>query len=141
LKKGYASAARFFRNAFDAAPSLVGPVPDGTRYNAACAAVLAGCGQGSDADKLAAQERALWRRQALDWLRQDLTAWGQALDKGNAVTKGQVRQWMRHWQTEGDLDSVRANDALARHPEGDRQQWERLWADVDALLARVRQPE
>jgi hypothetical protein len=32
-----------------------------------------GCGQGQDADKLDNQERARWRRQALEWLRQDIT--------------------------------------------------------------------
>ena len=45
------------------------------RYNAACTAALAGCGQGVDADKLDAKERARLRQQALDWLRADLKAY------------------------------------------------------------------
>ena len=48
---------------------------------------------------------------------------------------------MRHWQTDGDLAGVRARDALARLPDEEREQWERLWSDVDALLRRVSQPE
>jgi hypothetical protein len=48
---------------------------------------------------------------------------------------------MRHWQTDGDLAGVRARDALARLPEEERKQWEKLWSDVDALLRRVIEPE
>ena len=39
------------------------------RYNAACAAALAACGQGNDADNLDGKECARLRGQALDWLR------------------------------------------------------------------------
>ena len=141
LKKNYAAGARFYRDAFHAEPELAENVPPGTRYYAACAAARAGCGQGKDADTLADKERALWRRQAREWLRQDLTWWGKALDKGDAHTKAEVRPRMRRWQIEGDLAGVRASDALARLPDEERVQWERLWSDVDALLQRVGQPE
>jgi serine/threonine-protein kinase len=87
------------------------------------------------------QERALWRRQALEWLRQDLTGWDQALKSGNAASNAQVRQKLRHWQIDGDLAGVRDKDALARLPEEERQQWESLWSDVDAVLRRVGEPE
>jgi hypothetical protein len=53
----------------------------------------------------------------------------------------QVRLWMLRWQTNPDLDSVRARDGLARLPDGEREQWERLWSDVEALLRRVSGPE
>src|SRR5262249_48736087 len=112
-----------------------------TRYDAACAAARAGCGQGKDVDQLDDQERTRWRRQALAWLRHDLSWWGQKLDHGNAQTTAQARQWMRRWQTDFHLAGVRARDALARLPDEERQQWERLWSDVDALLRRVSQPE
>jgi serine/threonine-protein kinase len=141
LKKNYAAAARLYRDAFTAEPGLAENVPPGARYDAACAAARAGCGQGQDADTLDDKERALWRRQALEWLRQDLTWWAKALDKGDARTKDEVRPRMRHWQSEGDLAGVRAKDALAGLPDEERKQWERLWSDVDALLRRVSQPE
>src|SRR5262249_31561525 len=73
FKKHYAAAARFSLDAFTAEPKQAEAVPEATRYNAACAAALAGCGQGRDAGTLNDKERALWRLQALDWLRQDLT--------------------------------------------------------------------
>jgi serine/threonine-protein kinase len=142
LKKHHAAVARFFRDAFAAEPKLADAVvPTGNRYDAACAAALTGCGQGKDADKLDDKERALWRRQALEWLRQDLAWWGRALDKGNAQTNAEIQQWMRDWQTDGDLAGVRAPDALARLPDEERQQWEKLWSDVDALLRRAGEPE
>jgi serine/threonine-protein kinase len=141
FKKHYAAAARFSRDAFTAEPKRAEAVPEATRYNAACAAALAGCGQGKDAGGLDDKERALWRRQAFDWLRQDLTWWREALRKGDAQTNARVRQMLRHWKTDGDLAGVRAQDALARLPDEERKQWERLWSDVDALLQRVGEPK
>jgi hypothetical protein len=141
LKKHHAAVARFFREAFTAEPKLAEAVPAGHRYNAACSAALAGCGQGKDADRLDDKERALWRQQALEWLRQDLTWWGKALDNGKAQTNAQVRQRLQHCQTDGDLAGVRTQDALARLPEEERQQWEKLWSDVDVMLRRVTEPE
>jgi serine/threonine-protein kinase len=141
FKKQYAAAARFWRDAFTADPKRAEAVPQGTRYDAARAAALAGSGQGKDAAKLDDKERAGWRRQALDWLRQDLAWWGKALDKGDAQTNARARQQMRHWRTDGDLAGVRTREALARLPDEERKQWERFWSDVDALLGRVSAPE
>jgi hypothetical protein len=45
-----------------------------------------------------------------------------------------ARQNLRHGQTDGDLAGVRAQEALARLPDEERVQWERLWSDVAALL-------
>jgi hypothetical protein len=102
---------------------------------------LAGCGHGKDADRLRDEDRALRRRQALDWLRQDLTWCGQRLDDGDALTIAQIRERLQLWQGEPDLAGVRAKEALARLPDEERQRWERLWSDVDALLRRVSAPE
>jgi serine/threonine-protein kinase len=137
LKRRYAAAARFWRGAFAAAPKLAEMEPGSPRYNAACAAALAGYGLGKDADKLDDQERARWRRQALDWLRQDLTRWGKALDRGNAQTRVRVRQELQRWLTDEDLAGVRGRAALARLPDEERRRWQRLWSDVEALLGSV----
>src|SRR5204862_7263241 len=67
-----ASAARFYLSAFEAQPDLAANRDRSHRYHAACAAVLAGCGQGEDAVRLDEPERARLRQQALDWLRADL---------------------------------------------------------------------
>jgi hypothetical protein len=75
------------------------------------------------------------------WLRQDLTWWTKALDEGNAQINAQVRLRLRNWQTDRDLAGVHTRDALARLPEEECKQWERLWSDVGALLRRVGEPE
>ena len=139
-RKNYATAAGFSRDAFAADPSLAENLAAGARYNAACAAALAGCGRGQDADQLDDTQRAHWRRQALDWLRQDLIWWGKALDKGNAQANAEIRWRMRHWQADDDLAGVRVRDALVRLPDEEREQWERFWSDVDSLLRRVSEP-
>jgi hypothetical protein len=135
------AAARLYSDAFAAEPKLAEIGPAAIRYHAARAAALAGCGQGKDEVQLHYKEPALLRRQALDWLRQNLSWCGQRLDDGNAETKAGIRRGLRFWRGDPDLAGVRAKDALARLPDEEREQWERLWSDVDALLHRVSVPE
>jgi hypothetical protein len=141
VKELYAAAARFSRDAFVAEPKLAEDVAAGTRYYAACNAALAGCGQGKDAADLDDAERARWRRQALEWLRLDLAWCGKALEGGKAQSLALVRSKMRYWQNDGDLAGVRGKDALARIPAEERKEWERLWAEVDALTRRASEPD
>jgi serine/threonine-protein kinase len=137
----HGAAARLFCDAFAAEPKLADDVPAGARYRAARAAALAGCGQGKDADELNDEERALLRRQALDWLRQELTWFGQRVDDGNAQTAALIRQRLQLLWRDPALDAVRADDALARLPDEEREHWEQLWSDAETLLRRVSVPE
>jgi tetratricopeptide (TPR) repeat protein len=136
-KTHYVAAARLCQEAFAAEPRLAENAPSGIRYLAANAAALAGCGQGKDADHLDDKERVGWRKQAHDWLRQELTWWGKALGNGNAQTNAWVQQRLRHCQADVSLGGVRAKDALARLPDEERMLWQRLWSDVDALLMKT----
>src|SRR5262249_24609888 len=77
----YAARAKLFSDPFAIDPKLADDVKAGHRHDAACAAALAGCGEGKDADVLDAEERARLRGQALDWLRADLAAWDKLLEK------------------------------------------------------------
>ncbi len=137
LKKLYAAAARFYGGALNEDPKLAENVPAATRYNAACAAAQAGCACGRDTDALEDKERARWRRQAREWLRQDLTWWGKALDKGNAQTKADVRWHMRFWQSDSDLAGLREPGALEALSPDERKECLALWQEVAALLGRV----
>jgi serine/threonine-protein kinase len=139
LKKLHAAAARFFVDAFTKEPKLAQAVPAGARYTAACAAALASCGHGKDAADLDDVERARWRRQALEWLRLDLAWWNRALDENKG--QAQVRARMQRWRSDGDLVGVRAHDALIRFPAEERNEWERFWTDVDALIRRASKPD
>jgi hypothetical protein len=141
MKKLYAAAARFSRDAFLAEPKLAEDVAAGTRYAAACAAALAGCGQGKDAADLDDADRSRWRRQALEWLRLDLAWWGKVLDGGKGQARAQVRARMQRWRNADDFAGVRGNDALARIPAEERKEWERFWVEVDALIRRASEPD
>jgi hypothetical protein len=139
-KKHYAAAARFYAEAFVAEPKLIGAQPSGHRYNAACAAALAGCGQGEDAKSLDDKERARLRRQGLDWLQADLAAWRRLLEQEPAKAGPTVMQQMQHWQNDADFAGVRGSEALERLPAAERPDWQKLWQEVEALRQRAAAP-
>jgi tetratricopeptide (TPR) repeat protein len=139
-KKRYAAAARFYAEAFVAEPKLNGAQPSGHRYNAACAAALAGCGQGEDAKSLDDKERPRLRRQGLDWLQADLTAWRRLLEKEPAKAGPAVMQQMQHWQDNADFVGVRGVEALGRLPAAERAGWQKLWQEVEELRQRAAAP-
>jgi serine/threonine protein kinase/tetratricopeptide (TPR) repeat protein len=136
-KRLYAASARLHADAFAANPQLAEDLQKGYRYDAACAAALAGCGQGRDADKLDKTERRRWRRQALDWLRADLGAWEETVKRGEAEGLQAAREKLQEWQRDADLADLRDPDALAKLPADEQQACRELWADVGALLRRV----
>ena len=88
------------------------PRRDPARYTGACAAARLG---------------GVVLDEALGWLRADLDAWEAILEAGEASV---VVSTMRHWKQDTDLAPARDGADL---PED----WQRLWTDVDALLARA----
>jgi tetratricopeptide (TPR) repeat protein len=136
-KPRHVAAVRFYQEAFAAQPGLADDLRASHRYNAACAAALAGCGQGKDADHLDAQEGARLRKQALDWLQADLAAWGRLLQKEPDKARPVIVQQMKHWLADADFAGVRGSEALANLPEAERQAWQKLWAVVAETLARA----
>jgi hypothetical protein len=132
----HAKAARLYAEGFAAEPKLAENLNAHYRYNAACAAALAGCGQGDDAAKLDEKERTRLRKQALAWLRADLTACGRILEKHPEQARAAVQQWLRHWQQDADFAGVRG-DGLAKLAEAERLAWQQLWADVEKTLMSV----
>jgi tetratricopeptide (TPR) repeat protein len=139
-KKQYAAAARFFTGAFAAQPGLASHLGAWHRYSAACAAALAGCGEGKDAADLTPMQRLRWRRQALTWLHADLRAWQRALAREPVKARAAVVRTMQHWLADTDFNGVRGAEALGRLPAEERAAWVRLWADVTDLLARAKEP-
>jgi tetratricopeptide (TPR) repeat protein len=135
----YVAAARFYTDAFAAEPKLAEDPQSGNRYNAACVAALAGCGQGKDARLLDDEDGVSLRRQALAWLRADLDAWAKLLDGANLEQRQEIIKKLKHWQEDRDLAGVRDTGGLAKLPENEGDAWRKLWADVDALLQRAQQ--
>ncbi|HVS34350.1 MAG TPA: tetratricopeptide repeat protein [Gemmataceae bacterium] len=141
LKRLNRAAVRFYEEAFAAEPKLAEDLGARCRCNAARAAALAGCGEGKDVDKLDDRERARLRRQALDWLRADLEAWGRLLDSdpGRAGASAMVAKVLQDWRADAGFAGVRESEALLKLPEAERRPWRMLWGDVDDALARTQE--
>jgi hypothetical protein len=131
------AAVRFYDVAFAPVSPRTAPLIGAHRYNAACAAALAGCGQGKDTDKLGDKERSELRRQALDWMRGELETVGRLLKRTPEKAPAFV-QAMKHWLSDPDLAGVRQQQALAKLPEAEQQAWQKLWSDVADTLARTK---
>jgi hypothetical protein len=136
-KRLHAAAARLAADAFAYQPKLADNLVQQPRYNAARSALLAAMGRAADAHKVPDKVRLPLRRQALQWLRADLALYAKAVQGGKPAVKQAVRQRLAHWQSDADLASVRAEDALANLPEGERKAWQQLWADVADLLRKA----
>jgi hypothetical protein len=131
----HAAAARLYADAFAAAAKQA-DVTAGHRYAAACSAAVAGCGRGKD-DPPDEAARARLRRQALDWLRAERAAYAKVLKSGGAPARHSVRRALGQWQRDPDLAGVRGREALDRLPDGERERWQGLWAEVGALLEQA----
>jgi serine/threonine-protein kinase len=127
----YAAATRYYEEALAATPKSVG------RCHAACAAAQAGCGRGDDANKPDDKERTRLRRLALTWLRDDLEGSSKLADDDKPRSLAQVQQAMQRFRGDPGLAGVRDKAALDKLPNDERQDWQKLWADIDALLKKT----
>jgi tetratricopeptide (TPR) repeat protein len=130
--KQFHSAVRFYAESFAAQPGLENP-QRGHRYDAACSAAWAGCGQGKEAAALGSKEKACLRRQALDWLRADLQGWRQLLTLQPEKARAEVRRRMQCWKQDPNFAGVRGMEALGQLPEAERLSWQTFWKEVEAL--------
>jgi tetratricopeptide (TPR) repeat protein/predicted Ser/Thr protein kinase len=138
-KKFYATSARFFSKAFAADANLAEDLGAGHRSRAACSAALAGCGRGPEGARLDEAGRAALRRQALRWLRDDLAARAKHLEVANPQELPRLVGELRRWQLDAALAGVRNAHRLAKLPSAERARWEKLWADVASVQAKVRE--
>jgi hypothetical protein len=136
-KRLYAASARLYADAFAAEPKLADDPRAPHRYDAARSAALAAAGKGEDAAKLDGEGRAWLRGQALAWLRALLRIAAAWVEKGTPQQRAVMVKGLRNWQADPDLAGVRDVAALAGLPEAERADWQRLWADVQALLEKA----
>jgi serine/threonine-protein kinase len=134
LQRRHAAAATLYADAFAADPRLADDLEAGHRYNAACAAALAGCGAGKDAGTLQPVDRLALRRQALTWLRAELGSWTRQVAAGE-VGRSRLVRTLTSWQKDSDLAGLRDAQALKALPAEERQACRKLWADVADTLA------
>jgi serine/threonine-protein kinase len=135
-KQLHTAAARFYAEAFVRQPDLAHQ----HRYDAACSAALAGSGQGKDADTLRRMDRLALRRQALTWLRADLTRWAKLAERADAPLRRHIAATLAHWQQDADLAGLHDPEALKALPTEERLAFERLWADVQVVLNKLAGP-
>src|SRR5262249_36523499 len=109
------------------------------RYSAARAAVLAAAGQSQEEPPPDDAARAALRRQALDWLNADLTAWRRLLEADSGEARPNMVRKPSDWKQDGDLASIRDAAALAQLPAKEQKAFAQLWADVNALDTTVLQ--
>jgi hypothetical protein len=138
-KKLFAASARFFSEVFNSDAKLAANMESGTRYNAACAAALAGRGKGNDADKTDDKERARLRNQAIDWLHADLANWSKQVTSEKPGDRATVAERLKHWQEDPDLAGIRDKDALSKLPAEEQESFKLLWAEVDAVLKKAQE--
>jgi Flp pilus assembly protein TadD len=136
--KQFGPSARLYIEALRADPKLAEDMKAGNRYNAACAAALAGAGQGDEKPPLDEKEKTRWLKQALDWLRADLAFWTRQAETGNPEARALVSQQLQHWKADTDLAGIRDETAIKALPADEQKACRALWAEVEALLARVR---
>jgi tetratricopeptide (TPR) repeat protein len=139
FQKRYAEAARLYTDAFAADPRLAEDLTLGHRYNAACCAVLAGCGHGRQTTPLEEKEKARLRALALAWLRSDLALLRRQARSGEAAQCREAAATLTHWLGDPDLEGVRPGPKRVRLSAVERAAWDALWADVQATLARAHQ--
>jgi tetratricopeptide (TPR) repeat protein len=114
----------------DPTSTLAPPALASTLLQAARADVGAAAGQGSKTGQLSESERADRRRQALARLRANLEL------RTKLLNEGKVAAWsVAVWQTDPALASVREPAALVKLPDAEHAEWQRLWADVAAIVA------
>jgi len=137
-KQWYAASVRYYQRAFAARPA---PASLDQRYDAACAAALAAAGNGKEAGPVPDKGRAAFRRQALDWLREELDHVRNQLADGYQQSRRGLVDQLNHWQRDRDLASVRDPTALGDLRETERVAWVQLWQDVADVLKQAEAPK
>jgi len=139
FERCYARAAQLYVDAFAADPRLANDSSGSEqRLNAACAAALAGCGHGQDAERLEKAERAWLRGKALGWLQAELLSWKRrAARTQNQQDRSAVRRALLAWQRRRALEGVRDPIALEKLPDVERLAWRNLWQEVQITLAEA----
>ena len=48
-----------------------------------------------------------------------------------------MQRTLKHWQEDTDLVGLRDAAALAKLPEAERAEWQKLWAEVESLRKKA----
>jgi hypothetical protein len=134
--KEFTFATRLWAEALASDPLLGDDRRAKHRYHAARTAALAAAGQGKDKPPLEAAKAKL-RRQALDWLKAELTAWGKHIESGPPQDRLTIVLNLSGWKQEKDLAGIRDAAALAKLPAEEQKAFLQLWTDVAELKKKA----
>lgn len=137
FQKRFAAAARLYEKAFAGDAKLADDLTAWHPYNAACAAALAGRGDGVDAPADPAGRIAL-RAKAMGWLRADLALHNKQAASDDPAQRQATAARLEHWLADRDLAGLRQGQGRIGMPAAERGEWDALWADVRATLAEAR---
>ena len=59
------------------------------------------------------------------------------MDSAQTLANATISQTLAQWKQDSDLAGIRDDKELAKLPETERKEWQRLWAEVQALLDRA----
>jgi tetratricopeptide (TPR) repeat protein/predicted Ser/Thr protein kinase len=136
----HSAAAKLWADALDADPKLAQDRRAQHRYNAACAAALAGSGQAKDNPAPDDKAKAKLREQSREWLQAELALWSKYVEAGPPQARPVIVQTLQHWQKDTDLAGIREPKALDALPEAEREGFRALWASVEALRNKAEGP-
>src|SRR5262245_48048874 len=128
--------AGLYADAFAADPSLASDHRSGRRFRAARPAALVGSARGEDVAGVGEPERACWRQQARRWLRADLAAWSQALDRDPSAARD-LMSWVGVWRGDPDLVVLFEPAELDKLPPDERKDCVALAKEIEGLLTRA----
>jgi tetratricopeptide (TPR) repeat protein len=152
LTRRFAASAKFYRETFLAKPTLVDDLTSQHRLHAAIAAAQAGTMPTPPKDDILLDdaERARWRAQGLNWLRDEKDACAKiitttvpaaagaspavTIDPANLALARKTLDIVTHHR---DLACVRDEKELANLPELERKEWQAFWSEVAALLTKA----
>jgi serine/threonine-protein kinase len=124
--------ARLWCDAFAADPNLA----RSHRYDAACAAALAGCGRGIDSASFNDADRTHFRDQARQCLASDLDSCEQQFQHGG-TDRQNAEHTLSNWLKSEDMAGVRDANALEKLPAEERKQWTDQWQRASDLARRA----
>jgi tetratricopeptide (TPR) repeat protein len=137
FQKRWAASARLYEEAFRLDQKLATDLRAGHRYNAACAAAIAGCGGGVDAPSDAGEQAAL-RGKALAWLRADFALNNERIASASATERQSAAEWLTNCLQDTDFSGTRPGVRRIGMPAAERAVWAELWAEVRAMLTAAR---
>lgn len=137
LRGRYVEAVRFARDAFTADTALASDPTFGYRFEAACAAALAGAGDEREGAAVENTARRDLRRQAREWLLADLKSWNHILDELGPKARPRIINTLERWRASPRLAVLRDQDRVDLLDEAERSECRALWREVDLLHARA----